>query len=148
MTLVEFLRYAGTAVGINAIVGFALSFVVEWFPEYEALSSKWKRVTMMGLCFVVPVVSLVGLVVLGEQALTAEAAWLALSAGFAAFFGSQAAQTRQLQDWDTLDLDAFSDQVVERVLEKMGMTNRLDQDIAELFGVEEVGERDSSLRSE
>ena len=71
MKLVEFLQYAGTAVGINAIVGFVLSFVVEWFPEYEELGSKWKRVAMMGLCFVIPVVSLALLVLLGEQALNA-----------------------------------------------------------------------------
>ena len=114
-----------------------------WFPEYEELGSKWKRVAMMGLCFVIPVVSLALLVLLGEQALNAETAWLALSAGFAAFFGSQAAQTRQLKDTKTLDMDEFTAQVVERVLTKIG-ANRLQEDIEALFGVEEVDETDEA----
>ena len=135
--LVEFLQYAGTSVGINAIVGFVLSFVVEWFPNYEALSSKWKRVAMMGLCFTVPVLAFVGLVVLGEQTLGAEAVWMALSAGFAAFFGSQAAQTRQLEDWDTLDVEALTEEVVARAVAKIAQS-RLQQDATALFGVDEL----------
>ena len=96
MTMVEFLRYACTALGINVIIGFLLSFVVEWFPEYEELASRWKRLVVMGLSFVIPVVSVVVLWLTGSQALTSSVVWLALSAGFAAFFGSQVSHAREL----------------------------------------------------
>ena len=77
-----------------SIAGFILSFVVEWWPAYESMSSRAKRLVMMALCFVIPLVSLVGLILLGEVSLTADAVWLALVAGFSAFFGSQAADVR------------------------------------------------------
>ena len=96
MSLVEFLRYAGTAVGINVIIGFLLSFVVEWFPEYEKLASRWKRLVAMGLSFVIPVGSVVILWLVGELPLSLDVVWVALSAGFAAFFGSQLSHARTL----------------------------------------------------
>lgn len=96
MSLVEFLRYAGTAVGINVIIGFLLSFVVEWFPEYEKLAPRWKRLVAMFLSFVIPVVSVLGLWLVGEVAVTFDVMWIALSAGFAAFFGSQLSHARTL----------------------------------------------------
>lgn len=101
MSLVEFLRYAGTAAGINVVVGYALSFLAEWWPGYEEVGPRGKRLIMMGLCFVIPGLSFVGLLALGEIGGpggpgVAEALWSCLLAGFAAFFGSQAAHLRSL----------------------------------------------------
>lgn len=96
MDLVQFLWYAGSAPGINAIVGFVLSFVVEWFPEYDAVAPRWKRVIVMGLGFVVPLTSMVLLWGLGELALGYDTVYVALSAGFSAYFGSQVAHARKL----------------------------------------------------
>jgi len=96
MSLVEFLKYAGTAAGINVIIGFLLSFVLEWFPEYETLASRWKRIIAMGMSFVIPVLSILGLWLTGNVALTLDVVWLGLSAGFAAFFGSQMGHAREL----------------------------------------------------
>lgn len=97
MNLVQFLEYAGTAVGINVVIGFLLSFVVEWFPRYEGLAPRWKRLVVAVLSFVIPVVSVVALWVMGEVQLSYNVVWVALSAGFAAFFGSQVAHGRNLR---------------------------------------------------
>lgn len=96
MSLIEFLRYIGTGAGINAVIGFILSFAAEWWPQYETLTPRAKRLIMMVLCFVVPLLSLLGLIVVGEEVLTLELIWSALMAGFAAFFGSQVAHARML----------------------------------------------------
>ena len=96
MTLVEFLRYAGTNAGISLVVGFVLSFVAEWVPSYEALAPKPKRLVMMGLCFAIPILALIGLWLLAGEAMTIDLVWMGLSAGFAAFFGTQASHTRKL----------------------------------------------------
>ncbi len=96
MTLVEFLRYAMTSAGVNAAVGFVLSFLAEWWPGYAALPPLTKRLAMMALCFVVPLGAAVGLWLIAGDPLTVETLWAAMQAGFAAFFGSQAAHARVL----------------------------------------------------
>lgn len=96
MGMTEFLEYAGTAVGINVIIGFLLSFVVEWFPKYEGLAPRWKRLIVVVLSFVIPVTSALVLWLTGEVELSYNVVWLALSAGFAAFFGSQVGHAREL----------------------------------------------------
>ena len=122
MSLVEFLRYAGTAVGINVIIGFLLSFVVEWFPEYEKLAPRWKRLVAMFLSFVIPVVSVLGLWLVGEVAVTFDVMWIALSAGFAAFFGSQLSHARTLSSVPRLSVDqAISDD--QRMYEMAGIVS-------------------------
>ena len=98
MELRAFLEYCHTSAGINAVIGFVLSFVVEWFPTYTGLPSKTKRLVMLGLCLVVPVLSLVGLVLIGVSSFNQDAVWAAVLAGFTAFLGSQVAQARQLTD--------------------------------------------------
>lgn len=98
MSLVEFLKYAGTAAGINVVIGYALSFVAEWWPGYESLGAKSKRLIMMALCLVIPLLSLAGLVLFAGEPLTVDAVWSCLLAAFAAFFGSQAAHLRKLGD--------------------------------------------------
>jgi len=90
MAFREFLQYAANP-GVNVIVGFVLSFVAEWIPGYDGVSAKLKRLYMMLLCFVVPVLATF---LLGQ--FDQEAVWMALMAGFTAFFGSQASHVRKL----------------------------------------------------
>lgn len=96
MELTEFLRYAMTSAGINAAVGFALSFLAEWWPGYAELSPRAKRVVMMALCFVIPLGAAGGLWLIAGEPLTVETLWAAVLAGFSAFFGSQVAHARAL----------------------------------------------------
>lgn len=91
MTFQEFLQYVQTSAGINVAVGFVLSFVAEWIPGYNALEAKLKRLIIMLLCFVLPVIATV---LLGCY--TQECIWQALLAGGSAFFGSQVAHARKL----------------------------------------------------
>lgn len=95
MTFVEFVNYMGTSAGINAAVGFILSFLAEWWPAFGELSPKAKRLVMMLLCFIIPLVALLARLAMGEM-LTVESVWACLLAGFSAFFGSQAAHVRSL----------------------------------------------------
>ena len=94
MSLTNFLTYAAGP-GINAIVGFILSFILEWLPGFTGASPRAKRLITMLLCFAVPTLATVGLCSLAGS-VTVEDMWRALSAGFAAFFLSQAAHTREL----------------------------------------------------
>jgi len=91
VTFQEFLQYVQTSAGINAVIGFILSFVAEWIPGYDVLEAKLKRLIMMLLCFVLPIVATV---LLGCY--ESECIWQALLAGGAAFFGSQASHLRKL----------------------------------------------------
>ena len=49
MSLTNFLTYAAGP-GINAIVGFILSFILEWLPGFTGASSRVKRLVTMLLC--------------------------------------------------------------------------------------------------
>lgn len=96
MGLEEFLRYAQGA-GINAIVGFILSFVVEYWPAYDNLPPRKKRLVVGAFCFVIPVAALLAKVALGYELIDRNTLWSVLVNGFAAFTGSQAAHLRSLK---------------------------------------------------
>ena len=91
MTLPEFLNYAATLAGISAIVAFLLSFAEEWLPGFCDVDAKRKRLYMMLLSFVVPILATVAAGRYDQAAI-----WSALSAGFASFFVNQAAHARKL----------------------------------------------------
>lgn len=95
MTLLQFLEYAAGP-GVNAVVGFLLSFAVDMLPGFESMSQRSKRLLTMWLSFFVPLLAMVGLIGYGGRVLTVELVWAALLAGFAAYFGSQTAHIRQL----------------------------------------------------
>lgn len=105
MSLTEFLTYAAGP-GINAIVGFVLSFAVEWYPDFETLDPRWKRLVTMILSFAIPVLATLGLWLISGLPPTEEllaGLWNALQSGFLAFFASQAAHIRTLKPLDILD---------------------------------------------
>ena len=99
MTLLDFLNYAAGP-GINAIVGFLLSFAVEWVPGFDSLGAKWKRGLTMALSFLVPVTATFLLWLINgfpSGPALGEGIWGAFLSGFLAFFTSQAAHLRKLK---------------------------------------------------
>jgi hypothetical protein len=84
--------------GIEAIVGFIWSFVVEWVPQWETLSARVKRIAMWAICTTVPVLAKVlELAFYGGAWGDFPNTWFPmLVAGFVAFGGSQIAHLRKL----------------------------------------------------
>ena len=86
---------SGPAVAI--IVGFLLSWVVEFFPAYENLAPKVKRLTFLGLCLVVPVLAATARAGMGYTPWSFDPLyWHALWYGFAAYGVGNVAHTRKL----------------------------------------------------
>jgi alkylhydroperoxidase/carboxymuconolactone decarboxylase family protein YurZ len=98
MTWCKFLDYAKTAEGIVAIVfGVAMSYILDVFPRFDALSAKAKRYIVLALCVALPVVAL--LLAWGTACIpgvTGEDVWQAVMAGGVAFAASQFAHARNL----------------------------------------------------
>lgn len=97
MAFREFLVFLQGA-GIMAVVGFVLSFVVDYWPAFETLSAKAKRTVMLGLCLAIPVAAK-AIELLGYGGNWGDFAlvwWPVLVAGFSAFTSSQVAHTRKL----------------------------------------------------
>ena len=97
MAFKDFLVFAQGA-GVMAIIGFVLSFLVEFWPAWATLEAKVKRLSMLGLCLLIPVLAKALELafyggVWGDFPLTW---WPVLVAGFAAFTSSQVAHTRAL----------------------------------------------------
>ena len=96
MTLIELLEYL-RGPGINVAFGILLSFIVEWFPKFDTLEAKVKRSLMFLLCILIPLVSTIGLVLLGAVPANDYNVWYgALLAGATAFSGNQLAHLRKL----------------------------------------------------
>ena len=84
--------------GISVAVGILLSFVVEYWPKYQALDAKWKRLVFAGLSLVVPLAGAVGSAASGlaQWGDFPGHWWPALVAGAGAFFGGQMAHLRKV----------------------------------------------------
>jgi len=95
MDYTEFIMWA-TGPGINAIIGFIMSFAVELIPSFELLDAKVKRLSVLITCLVVP------LIFTGLGAATGVLqgdinTWFAaFSAGLIAFGASTLAHTRRM----------------------------------------------------
>jgi Na+/melibiose symporter-like transporter len=105
MTLAEFLTYLAGP-GVNAAVGVLLSFLVEWFPSWPNVASRVKRIVMLLLCMIVPLVATAGLWLLGAvDPAQPDTWWLAVMAGAAAFSTSQLAALRNVSPTKTRTLN-------------------------------------------
>jgi len=83
--------------GIAAVLGALLSWVVEWYPNWDNLAARVKRVVLLALCWLIGVVLVLVNWRLCDGPLSIEAFWNALAAGFAAFSSSQVAHIRKLE---------------------------------------------------
>jgi len=95
-TLCGFLAEMMGVTLINAIVGVAISWLVEYWPWWAEAPPKWKRPIILGLCLVVPLGGLGLSYVLCAPVITKDAIYLAIMAGLAAFASSQFAHIREL----------------------------------------------------
>lgn len=96
MSWMEFLVWLQSE-GINAVVGFFLSYVVEYWPQFGELDPKWQRLVFLWLCFVVPLVGAGLSIAFGYQVASwEETFWPAILAGGLAFGAGTVAHTRKL----------------------------------------------------
>ncbi len=90
----EFLR----GPGINAAIGVLLFFIMEWWPQFETLAPRVKRLVALVLCMVIPLLAtLASVATLGLPMNDWPGTWWpALVAGGAAFSAATVAHTRDL----------------------------------------------------
>jgi hypothetical protein len=94
----DFLRYAASP-GIAVIVGVVISVGVEYWPAYDQLLPKWKRLVFFGLSLAVPLMATALAVATGEWGAWADLRgtwWPALVAGFVAGGTGTLYHTRRL----------------------------------------------------
>jgi ABC-type glycerol-3-phosphate transport system permease component len=97
----DFLRYASSD-GIAVIVGIVLSVVIEYFPAYCELASKWKRLVFFALCMAMPILATVLAVATGVWGVWGDwqnTWWPAIVAGFTAGAAGTLVHTRKLADY-------------------------------------------------
>ena len=85
--------------GVNAAVGFLLSFGADYIPGYNDLDAKFKRVAFIVAAFLIPLAATVAAVYTGEFGQWGDwqtTWWPALVAGAAAAFSGTVAHTRKL----------------------------------------------------
>lgn len=97
MEFSEFLSYAAGP-GVNAVVGFVLSFLVGMWPAYKDQSARMKRYAfMIPLCFLVPVVATaLGVFTQDWPGQWDPTWWNAVVAGFTAAFAGTLTHGRTL----------------------------------------------------
>lgn len=101
MTLADFLVLM-RGPGINAALGVILSFVVEFFPNWPNVASRIKRVIMLLLSLLIPLLATVGLCLLNLlPANDPETWWTAVLAGATAFSAGQLAYIRNVPATNT-----------------------------------------------
>ena len=82
---------------VAVAVGLILSWVVEWFPQYDNLAPRVKRLVFLVVCLAVPVVAVTARGLLGYAAWTFDPLyWHALWAGVVAYGAGSLAHTRKL----------------------------------------------------
>lgn len=95
----EFLR-AMAGPGANAAVGFLLSFTTDYWPGYEVMEAKYKRLIFISISFVIPVLATIAAIATGEFGQWADwqtTWWPAIVAGATSAFSGTLAHTRKLQ---------------------------------------------------
>ena len=95
--------------GINAALGVAISFIVEWFPGFATAAPRIKRLVLLGICLAIPTLATVGLVLLGALDPKLPDTWfMAVMAGAMAYGGSAVAHLRDMGTGGTRALDGMT----------------------------------------
>jgi hypothetical protein len=101
VTLADFMNFL-RGPGINAAIGVILSFVVEWYPQWPNVASRTKRIIMLLLSLIIPLLATAGLCLLGLlPANDSETWWTAILAGATAFSAGQLAYIRNIPSGNT-----------------------------------------------
>lgn len=97
MTLEEALHYLQGSAGVNWLIGFAWSYILELIPGlktwYGSLSKVAKRAVIALFSLGVPLLCFVTKLLLGLEFFTLENLWMIFLAWGMAFFGSHVAHT-------------------------------------------------------
>jgi len=96
--LAPLLKLALAPTALAALGGIVLSFVVDFWPAYEKLSPKRKRMAFFLACFVVSALIYALLAAMGVFTWDINLLWLTLAAWFAAITTGTGAHTRELPD--------------------------------------------------
>ena len=92
-----FLELLSTPNGVAAAAGVFLSWLIEFWPGYDALVPKWKRLAFFGICQVIPLAAAgLGILTAGWSVAWEATFWPAVLAGAIAFGGGTVAHTRKL----------------------------------------------------
>jgi hypothetical protein len=92
-----FLKQLLAPSGIGAAAGIILSLIVDYWPKYQALSPKMKRLVFFGICLAVPLAAATALVAFGYEAASWQKLfWFALQAGVLAGWTGTAWNTQNL----------------------------------------------------
>jgi len=97
MTFPDFLTYLRTPNGIAIALGFALSFLVEWWPTWNDLQPKAKRLLFLAFNLAIPLLAALAAGAAGYEPWSFETLiWPALVAGFLSFSSGTIAHLRKL----------------------------------------------------
>ena len=97
MSWSDFLAYLSQPNGITAAVGVLLSVILEYWPQFDALAPKYKRLAFFVLSLAVPIAAAALGVLTADWPAGFEATfWPALVAGFVAFASGTVAHARKL----------------------------------------------------
>ena len=94
------LAWLATVEGVVAgVLGLGLSWVIDYIPGFLDLAPRWKRVIILALCVVVPVIALLLQWQTGCIGVpSGDAWWQAVAAGAVAFSTSQIAHLAKLPE--------------------------------------------------
>ncbi len=98
MEFAAFLRWC-QGPGINLAVGALLAVVVEYWPQFQAMQSKHKRLAFFGLCLAVPLLAAVVACASGYQVWSFAATfWPVIWAGIVAAGSGTLVHTKYIQE--------------------------------------------------
>jgi MFS family permease len=95
----EFLRVMSGS-GVNAAVGFLLSFLADYWPWYNGQESRLQRLVFIALSFAIPIAATIAAIATGEFGAINDwpgTWWPAIVAGAVAAFSGTLAHTRKLR---------------------------------------------------
>ncbi len=92
MTFGDFLKFMQGS-GIEAAIGFIVSFAVEWIPDWSYMEWRIKRIILIGFSLGIPMLfATIGVLTGYQSAGWEDTFWPALRAGGIFFLASQATQ--------------------------------------------------------
>lgn len=95
-SLAEFLEMFRTPNFVTVATGVVLYFILDFYPQFESLAPRIKRIVAMALSFLLPLIAWAVSVGLGYAPADAETVWQFIAAGGMAFLASQGVHAKDL----------------------------------------------------